>query len=60
LFLIVIIEISCAGSLEFKYRTCPILHSVSICHHRFNIYASSCDALALWRGVGHRKLRCTT
>jgi len=24
--------------------------------HRFNIYASSCVALALWRGVGHRIL----
>jgi len=24
--------------------------------HRFNIYAGSCVALALWRGVGHRKL----
>jgi len=24
--------------------------------HRFNIYASSCVALALWRGNGHRKL----
>jgi len=24
--------------------------------HRFNIYASSCVVLALWRGDGHRKL----
>jgi len=24
--------------------------------HRFNIYASKCVALALWRGDGHRKL----
>jgi len=24
--------------------------------HRFNICASSCVALALWRGNGHRKL----
>jgi len=24
--------------------------------HRFNIYASSCVALALWRGDGHRQL----
>jgi len=24
--------------------------------HRFNIYASNCVALALWRGFGHRKL----
>jgi len=25
-------------------------------HHRFNIYVSSCVALALWRGEGHSKL----
>jgi len=24
--------------------------------HRFNIYEDSCVALALWRGVGQRKL----
>jgi len=24
--------------------------------HRFNIYASSCVALALWHGIRHRKL----
>jgi len=24
--------------------------------HRFNIYAGSSVALALWRGYGHRKL----
>jgi len=27
----------------------------TVCH-RFNIYASSWVALALWRGDGHRKL----
>jgi len=25
----------------------------TVCH-RFNIYTSSCVALALWRGTGHR------
>jgi len=29
---------------------------VQTVRHRFNIYASSCVALVLWRGVGHYKL----
>jgi len=33
-------------------RSCTALQTV---YHRFNIYASSCVALALWRRDGHRK-----
>jgi len=34
-------------------KSYPALQTV---RHSFNIYASSCAALALWRGDGHRKL----
>jgi len=47
---------SCTGGLEFKTwtaKSCTVLQTV---HHRFNIYAGSCVALALCHGDGHRKL----
>jgi len=48
--------VSCAEELEFKSRTGQILHRLQTVRYRFNIYANSCVALALWRGVGPRKL----
>jgi len=46
------------GGLQFKFRTGQILHSIAngsppLQHLR---KCSSCVALALWRGVGYRKL----
>jgi len=38
---------SCAGSLEFKSRTGQSYIALQTVRHRFNIYASSCVALAL-------------
>jgi len=48
---------SCARGREFEsQKACQIFHSVATVSHRFYIYASSCVALALWRGDGHCKL----
>jgi len=48
---------SCAGGWEFESqklaKSCTALQMVC---HRFNIYAGSCVAFALWRGEGHRRL----
>jgi len=41
------------GSSNLKGRP---NHNVVKVRHRFYIYASSCIALSLWRGDGHRKL----
>jgi len=43
--------------IEFEsQRTAKSYTALQTAHHRFNIYAVSFVALALWRGDGHRKL----
>jgi len=44
---------SCAGGREFEsQRPAKSDAALQTIRHRFNIYASSCVALALWRGDG--------
>jgi len=48
---------SYAGGREFvSQRSTKSYTALQRVRHRFNIYASSCVALVLWRGDGHRKL----
>jgi len=48
---------SCARGREFVFqRPAKSYIALQTIRHGFNIYASSCVALALWCGDGHRQL----
>jgi len=48
---------SCAEGQEFvSQRPAKSYTALQTVRHRFNIYASGCVTMALWRGDGHRKL----